>query len=135
MNAGDAFFDTNVLLYLVSADTTKASRAEELTAAGGVISVQVLNEFADVTQRKHGAPWPSVREALAVARRLFRVQDTTMATHDRGIQIAERYRYRVHDSMIIAAALEAGCTMLYSEDMQHGQKIAGLTIRNPFTPR
>ena len=135
MNAGDAFFDTNVLLYLVSAYTTKASRAEDLTAAGGVISVQVLNEFADVTQRKHGAPWRNVREALAVARRLFRVQDITMATHDRGIQIAERYRYRVYDSMIIAAALEAGCTTLYSEDMQHGRKIEGLTIRNPFKPR
>jgi predicted nucleic acid-binding protein len=53
-------------------------------------------------------------------------------THDQALRIAERYGFQIYDSLIVAAALEAGCTTLYSEDMQDGQSIDTLTIRNPF---
>jgi len=59
-----AFFDTNILLYLLSDDAAKADCAEELVATGGVISVQVLNEFAAVASRKLGMSWNEIREVL-----------------------------------------------------------------------
>ena len=55
-----------------------------------------------------------------------------MKTHQAALAISERYGYRVYDALVIAAALEASCKILYSEDMQDSQEIEGLTIRNPF---
>jgi predicted nucleic acid-binding protein len=132
MTAADAFFDTNVLLYLISADARKATRAEQLLAGGGVVSVQVLNEFADVAQRKYGNPWPRVRAVLSDIRALCRVEANSVQTHEVGLRIAERYKFRVYDGMIVAAAILSGCRRLLSEDMQDGQKIDQVTIRNPF---
>jgi predicted nucleic acid-binding protein len=54
------------------------------------------------------------------------------ALYIRAVEVRTRYRYSFYDSLIIAAALEAGCTRLYSEDLQHGQRIERLTIVNPF---
>jgi predicted nucleic acid-binding protein len=65
---GDPFFDTNVLPYLLSGDASKADRAEALVAAGGIISVQVLNEFASVASRKLGMSWPEILEVLETIR-------------------------------------------------------------------
>jgi predicted nucleic acid-binding protein len=76
--------------------------------------------------------WSEVAEMLAAIRSKCSVRALTVHTHEHGIRIAERNRYSVFDSMIIAGALEAGCTTLYSEDMQHGQQIGTLTIRNPL---
>ena len=128
----EQFFDTNVLLYLLSGDTRKADRAEMALAAGGILSVQVLNEFAAVATRKIGMSIDDVREILAAVRAVCRVVPITEATHDKGIEIAERYRLSIYDAMIIAAALIAECNILLSEDMQDGQMIDGsLEIRNP----
>ena len=133
MSATDAFFDTNVLLYLLSEDAAKADRAEDLLADGGVISVQVLNEFAAVASRKLGLAWPEIREVLGTAQSLCRVEPLTMATHERGLAIAERYGFSVYDSLIVAAALLAGCGVLWTEDLQDGQHIEDqLTVKNPF---
>lgn len=133
MSATKPFFDTNMLLYLLSADSAKADRAEALLAQGGVLSVQVLNEFAAVASRKLGLSYPEIREMLAPIRTLCTVDSVTLETHERGLQIAERYGFRLYDAMIIAAALIAGCQTLYSEDLQDGQIFEGeLTIRNPF---
>ena len=133
MNATKTFFDTNILLYLLSDDTVKADRAEELLAAGGVISVQVLNEFASVASRKLRMPWSEVREILDTVRRLCQVESILVETHDRGLDVAQRYGFSVYDSMILASALLVGCETLYSEDLQDGQTIDGqLTVRNPF---
>ena len=133
MSATDAFFDTNVLLYLLSEDTAKADRAEDLLAEGGVISVQVLNEFAAVASRKLGLAWPEIREVLGTAQSLCRVEPLTIATHERGLAIAERYGFSVYDSLIVAAALLAGCGVLWTEDLQDGQRIEEqLTVKNPF---
>jgi predicted nucleic acid-binding protein len=132
MSAVDTFFDTNVLLYLVSGDATKADRAEQLLAGGGSISVQVLNEFASVAVGKYAVEFAKIREVLSAIRLVCSVQPLEVETHELGLKLAERYRYSVYDSMILAAALRAGCSTLFSEDFQNGQKIDGLTIRNPF---
>ena len=133
MRAGDVFFDTNVVLYLLSADEAKADRAEALLAVGGTISVQVLNEFAAVALRKLRMSWPEIREALEPVRSVCSVEPLSIETHDQAAKIGERYGLSVYDSLIVAAALLAGCKTLYSEDMQDGQVIERkLTIRNPF---
>jgi predicted nucleic acid-binding protein len=133
MSATDAFFDTNVLLYLLSEDAAKADRAEDLPADGRVISVQVLNEFAAVASRKLGLAWPEIREVFGTAQSLCRVEPLTLATHERGLAIAERYGFAVYDSLIVSAALLAGCRVLWTEDLQDGQHIEDqLTVKNPF---
>ena len=132
MSATDVFFDTNVLLYLLSNDTMKADRAEALLASGGVVSVQVLNEFASVAAGKKALDFTEIGEALSTIRAHCTVKPVDLETHELGLELAERYRFSIDDSLIVAAALRAGCTILYSEDLQHGQIIERLTIRNPF---
>ena len=135
MSAGEDFFDTNVVLYLLSADTAKADRAEELLALGGTISVQVLNEFAAVASRKLRMSWTEIREVLAQVRAVCAVEPLTVETHERALRIAVRYRLSIYDALIVAAALLAKCQTLHSEDMQDGQVVERqLTIRNPFAP-
>ena len=133
MHAAEVFHDTNVILYLLSADTAKADRAEELLAAGGRVSVQVLNEFAAVATRKLGMGWKDIREILAQVRAVCAVEPLAIETHERGLALASRYALSVYDAMIVSSALLAGCTLLYSGDMQHGQVFdRQLTVRNPF---
>lgn len=131
--AADAFFDTNVVLYLLSADAAKADRAEELLVAGGSISVQVLNELVAVARGKLRMPWKSVLDVTTVLRSVCTVVPVTVETHDRGMAIAQGTGWSVFDSLIVAAALSSGATVLYSEDLQHGRVVDDrLTIRNPF---
>lgn len=133
MTAADCFYDTSVLLYLLSADAAKADRVEELLTLQGAISVQVLNEFVAVGTRKLGLSFFEVRELLDTVRGVCETHPMTLAHHDKGLEIAERYRFSIYDSLIIAAALLAGCKTLYSEDLQHRQVIERqLTIINPF---
>ena len=127
------FVDTNVLLYLLSDDAAKANRAETLLTGRIVISVQVLNEFANVARRKLGLGWPELEQALKDIRRFAEVRPLTVDTHERGMTLAKRYQLSIYDAMIAAAALEAGCATLASEDFSAGQRFEGrLTIRNPF---
>ena len=126
------FFDTNVLLYAVRAEDPRAERARTLLANGGIISVQALNEFTNVARRKLGQPWGEIKEKLGAVRALCEVKALTVDTHERARALAERYGYRFYDALQLASALESGCSILYTEDMQHGQQIEGLTIRNPF---
>jgi predicted nucleic acid-binding protein len=132
MSAAEDFFDTNVLLYLLSSDTVKADRAEQLLAGRGVISVQVLNEFAAVAAGKFGMEITEIQTVLAAIRAACSVKSVDMETHDLGLAIAKRHRYSIYDSMLLAAAVRAGCSTFYSEDLQHGQTIDRLTIVNPF---
>ena len=128
-----AFIDTNILLYLLSAETDKADRAETIIQAGGLISVQVLNELTNVARRKLAMPWVEINEVLSLIRSICPVMPLTIETHDRGRRIAERYGLNVYDAMIVASALLEGCETLYSEDMQDGQRIDHqLRICNPF---
>lgn len=128
------FLDTNVLLYATLQPDPRSEAARALLARRGTISVQVLNEFANVAARKLRRPWPEIGRALAAIRVLCAPPlPLTLAIHDAAIAIAGRTGYQFYDALIIAAALEAGCDTLFSEDMQDGQQIDGrLTIRNPF---
>ncbi|MDY6963001.1 MAG: PIN domain-containing protein [Pseudomonadota bacterium] len=127
-----SFIDTNILIYLVSSDARKADAAEEAVRAGGYVSVQVLNEFANVARRKLGFSWTEVHVFLASCRALLDVVPLTMDVHDLGLRLAERYQLSVYDAMIAAAALESGCDRLLSEDLQDGMTIEGLVIANPL---
>ena len=131
MSATDAFFDTNILVYLVSSDPEKARRSEALLAAGGTVSVQVLNEFASVARRKTKLELRRDQGILADRSRDLRVKPVDVETHELGLDIAERYRYSVYDGVIIAAAFERDARVLFSEDLQHGQRIEGLVDPKP----
>lgn len=133
MSGVESFFDTNVLLYLMSAETEKADRVEGLLQRSGVISVQVLNEFTSVATRKLGLSYAEVREVLDTVRVVCTTCPLTVEHYDKGIEIAERYRFSFYDSVIVASALLARCKTLYSEDLQHRQTIDDqLTVINPF---
>jgi predicted nucleic acid-binding protein len=129
----DSFFDSNIVLYGASGDRAKADRAEQLIAAGGVINVQVLNEIANVSRRKMGLSGTETRTLLAVIRGLLAVRPLTVEIHEAGLDLAERYRLPVYDAMIAAAALDAECDTLWSEDFQDGMVLdERLRIANPF---
>ena len=121
-----------MILYLLSADTAKAERAESLVAAGAVISVQVLNELVAVMRRKLDMRWGEVPITSGI-RAVCRVHPLTVEVHERGLALGQRLGVSIYDGTIIASALMAGCTTLYSEDMQDGQVIERkLAVRNPF---
>ena len=128
-----SFFDTNIILYAFREDDSRNETARMLLARGGQTGVQALNEFVAVARRKLGMSWTDISRALAAICRLCPSPvPLTLEIHEKALQIAERYGYHIYDSLLIAAALKAFCTMLYSEDMHDGQVIEGLTIRNPF---
>ena len=132
MSADDRFFDTNVLLYLLSGDGAKADVAEALLASGGVVSIQVLDEFASVAMRKLKLELSDVCEILSTVRKLCLVKPNDISTHELGLDLVEKHRLSLYDAMIVASALNARCTLLYSEDFQHDKVFDGITISNPF---
>ncbi len=128
------FFDTKVLLYLLSADPRKADVAEHLVSLGGTISVQVLNEFTQVARRKFNMSAGDVITVLSTLRRLLKVEPLTEATHDLGVELSTKYSLSIYDAMIVASGFLCGATMLYSEDIQSGLLIEKrLLIENPFS--
>ena len=129
---GRVFFDTNVLLYLLSADECKADRAEALLAEGGVVSVQVLDEAASVCRCKLKRPWPEVRELLDAVKACCEVMPLALDTHQRALDLAERYQLSLYDALICAAAQNADVAVLYTEDLQDGLVLGGLKVCNPF---
>jgi predicted nucleic acid-binding protein len=132
MNA-QPFLDTDVILYLLSGDTINANQAEALLAQGGTISVQVLNEAVNVMTKKPAMGLDEVCDVLARIRYVCDVQPVTIETHDQALNIMRRYGFSIYDSGIVAAAAGAGCTTLYSEDLQDGQRVGpDLTITNRF---
>jgi predicted nucleic acid-binding protein len=128
------FFDTNVLLYTIGQHDARTPTAEALLAAGGVVSVQVLNELASVARRKLQMSWPEITEALDAIRILCPSPiPITAEIHDAALRLAGQYDFHIYDTLIVAAALEAECATVYTEDLQSGQVIDGrLTIQNPF---
>ncbi len=134
MPAERGFIDTNVLVYnQTNDDPGKALQTEAVIVPGNVVSVQVLNELANVLVRKARWSWHAVGESLTLTRAILEVVPLTEDIHDAGLRLAERYSLSIYDSMIVAAALASGCDTLWSEDMQHDMLIEGrLRIRNPF---
>ena len=128
-----AFLDTQVLIYAFAENDPRAEAAEALLAGGGIVGVQTLNEFVAVAIHKLGMSRDEVLDALAALRILCpSPRPMTIETHDAALRIVGKYQYHISDALVIANALQASCSTLYSEDMQDGQVIEGLTIRNPF---
>ncbi len=128
-----AFIDTNILLYLLSDDTSKADRAENIVQSGGIISVQVLNEITVVARRKLAMPWREIDEFISLIVSCCRVETTTEETHHHSRIIAERYGLNIYDAMIASSALLAGCKTLYSVDRNDGLAIESeLRVISPF---
>ena len=137
MSAED-FLDTNIFVYLFDrASPQKRQRARELVAHGlangsGCVSFQVVQETMNVLTVKLGTPPDRVRGLLDdVLVPLWQV-NPTVALYLSAISLQTRYGFSFYDSLIVSAAIEAGCSRLYSEDLQHGQQIQRLTILNPF---
>ena len=128
------FLDTNVLIYSVARNDARSEIAEALLAAGGVVSVQVFNEFAATARRKLGMSWDDIAEALDAIRILCpSPRAISMETHDAAVKIARTHGFHMYDALVVASALAADCETLYTEDLQDGQVIEErLTIRNPF---
>ena len=130
---GKFFFDSNIILYLLSSDSAKVAIAQELMRNKGTISVQVLNEVTQVTQRKLRYTWAQTHEVINSLRGICEVVPLTVTTHERGCKLSERYGFSVYDAMIVAAALLADADTLYTEDMQHRLVVdKQLIIINPF---
>lgn len=132
--SGKAFFDTNVLIYALAEGDPRGEKAEELLAGGGMLSVQILNEFTAVARRKMAMSWSEIADAVeAILGLCPDPLPVTLQTHQAARRIAESYQYSIYDSLVIAAAIECECAVLYSEGLRNGQTIDGrVTVRNPF---
>jgi predicted nucleic acid-binding protein len=134
------FLDTNILVYSFDpvhsdkCDTARQLIEEGLESGSGCISFQVVQEFLSLTTRKFPSPM-SVESAKKYLHGVLIPLCSVYAyaeIYAETLDIHQRWQYSFYDSLIIAAALRAGCITLYSEDLQHGQKIRGLMIQNPF---
>jgi predicted nucleic acid-binding protein len=134
------FLDTNIFVYSFD-DKARAKATKSVglirraaDTGEGIVSNQVVQEFFNVALRRFAQPM-SVAEAeqylVTVFRPLLAVHSST-AIYVEALRIAGKYRMAWYDSLIVAAALEGQCDVLYSEDFQHGQEIEGLRIENPF---
>jgi predicted nucleic acid-binding protein len=133
MRGDRIFLDTNILIYAYSDAGPRTEVAEALLTRGGIVSTQVLNEFVSVARRKIRMPWGRVIEALRSIRAFCSTPlPISVETHETALRIAQQYGYDIYDALILAAALEASCDALYTEDLHDGHVINGLTIRNPF---
>lgn len=131
--SAEAFFDTNLVVYGFTQSGDRSRIAERLISNGGIVSVQVLNEFTSVARRKFAWSWADIRAALAALRELCgEPRPLTAAIHDAAFDIAERHGYQIYDATIIASAIEAGCRTLYTEDLADGQMIESVRLTNPF---
>lgn len=127
------FLDTNVVLYAVDADDRKADIADALVCSGCVLSSQIFNESVVVMRRKWKAPWDRVRSFLEyLESNAIQVEAITLETHLRALDLAEATGIRIYDALLVAAAEQAKCSTLYTEDLNHGQRIGAVSIRNPF---
>ncbi len=128
------FVDTNIVIYSLDKDGPKQQNALVLLADKPVMSVQVLSETANIMRRKLGFDIPAIRAVInRISQECLSIQSLSLSTLDNAIDIAGRYGFSHYDSLIIAAALQADCITLYSEDMQHGQIIENrMMVINPF---
>ncbi len=138
--SGKAFLDTNVLVYSFDRsdprkrDAARALISDSLENGGGIISFQVIQEFLNVATRKFVIPLTAedARRYLDIVLEPLCEVYSSPEIYHQALEIAEAWRLSFYDSLIVAAALQAECDVLYSEDLQDGLKIRGLTVRNPF---
>ena len=133
------FIDTNVLVYTQASDEPRRQRMaldllrELFETASGVISTQVLNEYANVAIKKLRLPPSKVRAQLLFWEQLEVIQVTPAIIHA-GLDLHQTRSLSFYDGLIVAAAQTSGCTVLYSEDMHAGEAVNGVRIVNPFAP-
>lgn len=135
-----SFLDTNVLVYSFDAqspakrEVARGLIEEALEKGTGVISFQVIQEFLNAATRKFAPPLKlkDAEKYLDIVLEPLCEVFPSAALYHQALEIADEWRLSFYDSLIVAAALEAGCRVLYSEDLQADQKIKGLTVRNPF---
>jgi predicted nucleic acid-binding protein len=129
----DRFFDTNVLVYAHTTGDYRSDIARALLLDGGVVGVQALNEFASVARAKLGFDWNQIQSAIAKILILCpNPRPLSVDIHLRALEVSGRYGFSIWDGLILAAAIDARCSVLLSEDMQHGQVVEGVRIENPF---
>jgi predicted nucleic acid-binding protein len=129
----EPFIDTNVLLYAVGSGDGRVETSQAIVARGGIMSVQVANEFIDVSRRRLRWSWDQVAAALdALRAALGTPVPLTDETHRLALDISRRYGLGIYDSLILSAAKHAGCRLVYTEHLQDGQVIEGMLVRNPF---
>jgi predicted nucleic acid-binding protein len=129
------FLDTNIIIYLYSIDEPEKRRLCENLAAENhiVISAQVISEMCNILNKKMRLDFNSISKVVDELTQVFIVRTVDTETIKFALIIAEKYRYSYFDSLIIAAAIKSGCSVLYTEDMQDGQIIEdSLKIINPF---
>ena len=126
------FLDTNILVYAQQSDR-RSAKARSLIAAGGIISVQILNELTNVLSRKLRRDWAEIGAVIEdVSDALGPALPLTVETHAAAVALAREHGFSFYDALVVAAAIEAGCDTLLSEDFQHGRVIGGIAIINPF---
>ena len=128
----EIFLDSNILVYSLSPEVEKRIKALSAIANRPTISVQVLNEFVNVVRKKLRLEIGEITDLLAPIRVKCEVVSLTEATHDLAVRISRDHKFKIFDANIIAAAELAGCDVLYTEDLNDGQRIGRVTIRNPF---
>ena len=127
------FFDSNVVLYLLSDNQTKANCCEEIVEQGGVISVQVLNECVNVMLKKLTMARPEIDEFLAVIKSISDIVPLSVEVHEGALELLDKYQLSWYDALIVSAAIESDCDTLWSEDMHNGLVVnKTMTIRIPF---
>jgi predicted nucleic acid-binding protein len=130
------FLDTKILVYAHQEGDDRTPIARQILFEGGVIGVQVLNEFASVLRAKLGFPWPKVQEAVNNILVLCpNPRPLSVDTHMHALGLSERFGFPIWDGLIVAAAIEARCPTLLTEDLPHGQVVEGVRILNPFLGR
>ena len=128
-----AFVDTNVFIYASQPNNPKCAAAEAVVFGGGVVSVQVINEFANVTRKKLKRPWHEIEAGVAlIIEKMGKPRDLTLLTHEAALSLAAAHNVAFYDALIVASALEASCDVLISDDFQDGRRFGDLLIRNPF---
>ena len=127
------FFDSNVLIYAYTQAAEKTARARELLSLGGIVSIQALNETANTLRRRFFTDWPHIGQIVdSILSTCPNPMPLGLATHRAASRICERHGFSFYDGLILASAQEAGCEVLYTEDLQHGQVVQGVRIVNPF---
>jgi predicted nucleic acid-binding protein len=127
-----AFLDTNILVY-AQEESVRGDRAREIVEAGGIVSVQILNELASVLNRKLKLNWREVAAVIDDVRAaLDEPLPLTLTLHLAALGFARDHNVAFYDALILAAAIEAGCQTLYSEDFQHGRRFGDCVVVNPF---
>jgi predicted nucleic acid-binding protein len=129
----DRFFDTNILVYAHTTGDSRSELARTLLVSGGTVGVQALNEFTSVARAKLKFTWQQIHSAIENILILCpNPQPLSVDLHLRARTLSERYGFSIWDGLMVAAAIEARCGTLFTEDLQHGQIIDGLRIENPF---